>query len=165
MLPAYFSEAAVDEFLKAIVIKRPWIDLILAGKKTWEIRSRAVNTRGVIGLIEGGSGKVVGLARLTGCLGPMTAEQVTEHLSKHQVPPERMSEVPYKSFYAWELADVRRLNPPVRYKHPPGAVIWVRLDAKSMGAGWDRLLAEARQMAPAGDGYLSRALVACERPE
>lgn len=98
----------MEESLKAIVIKQPWINLILGGKKTWEIRSRTVHTRGVIGLIEGGSGKVVGLARLTGCIGPMTAEQLAEHFSKHQVPPERMLEVPYESFYAWELAGVRR---------------------------------------------------------
>lgn len=44
------------------------------------------------------------------------------------------------------------MNPPVPYKHPPGAVIWVRLDATSMGTGLDGVLAEARQMVPAGEG-------------
>jgi hypothetical protein len=114
----------MEDSLKGIVIKRPWIDLILAGEKTWEIRSGPVKARGVIGLIEGGSGNVVGLARLVGCKGPLDRDELGRQFQKHRVPPERMSEVPYESFYAWELAEARRLDPPVPYRHPTGAVIW-----------------------------------------
>jgi hypothetical protein len=56
--------------LKAIVIKAPWIDLILEGKKTWEIRSRRANPRDVIGLIRGGSGIVGALPVLSGASVP-----------------------------------------------------------------------------------------------
>ncbi len=140
----------MEESLKAIVIKQPWIDLILSGEKTWEIRSRSVRARGVIGLIEGGSGKVAGLTRLVGCVGPLDRDQLASQFGKHRVPPQRMSEVPYTSFYAWELADARRLDPPVPYRHPAGAVIWVRLDAATVGDQLGRLLADARQMGSPG---------------
>jgi hypothetical protein len=129
--------------LKAIVIKAPWIDLILEGKKTWEIRSRRAHPRDVIGLIRGGSGTVVGLACLKRCIGPFTADELARHFELHQVPPDRMNEVPYEQFFAWELADVRRLNPAVPYRHRSGAVIWMELDADSVGAELPRLLGEA----------------------
>lgn len=39
--------------------------------------------------------------------------------------------------YAWVLRDARRLEKPVRYDHPQGAVIWVSL-APSVGRRIDR---------------------------
>jgi hypothetical protein len=35
----------------------------------------------------------------------------------------------YRQTYAWVLEKPRRLKQPVPYKHPSGAVIWVRLEA------------------------------------
>ena len=46
--------------MKALIIKKPWIDNILDGKKTWEIRGSKTNIRGQIELIQSGSGLVVG---------------------------------------------------------------------------------------------------------
>lgn len=141
------AHALADEVtmasLKGIVIKQPWIGLILEGKKTWEIRSRPVKLRGPVGLVQGGSGKVMGIGRIVGCIGPMSRDEVLRHFEKHRVPPERMHEVDYEQFYAWELADVRRLDPPVPYRHRSGAVIWVDLDQASVGDNLPRLLNEA----------------------
>jgi hypothetical protein len=38
-----------------LVIDKPWIDLILDGKKTWEMRSTLTKKRGKIALIRKGS--------------------------------------------------------------------------------------------------------------
>ncbi len=136
----------MDSTLQGLVIKRPWIDLILDGKKTWEIRSRRATVRDVVALIEGGSGKIVAVARLTACIGPLPPEELPKHFDKHLVSQELMGAVPYDEFYAWELRDVRRLNPPIAYNHPSGAVIWVRLNDETVGDGLRRLLEEASQL-------------------
>ena len=61
--------------MRALVIKKPWLDKILAGTKTWEIRGSRTNIRGTIGLIESRSGTVVGLCEVIDCVGPLTAEE------------------------------------------------------------------------------------------
>ena len=37
--------------LQGLVIDEPWIGMLLAGKKTWEMRSAPTSKRGTIGLI------------------------------------------------------------------------------------------------------------------
>ena len=55
------------EVTKGLMIKSPWIDKILAGEKTWEIRGYTTETRGTIALIKSGSGltRKLHLPRLT----------------------------------------------------------------------------------------------------
>ena len=38
--------------MKALIIKKPWIDYILNGSKVWEIRGSKTNIRGKIELIQ-----------------------------------------------------------------------------------------------------------------
>ncbi len=38
--------------MKALVIRSPWIDLILAGSKTWEMRTKPTSIRGRVALIK-----------------------------------------------------------------------------------------------------------------
>jgi len=121
--------------MRALVIKSPWIELILDGKKTWEVRSRATAVRERIALIRSKSGQIFGTAELVACHGPFSREQMMVERDKHQVPPERMSEVDYEHFYAWELKNVRRFERPVAYKHPAGAVIWVTLNDGNVAGG------------------------------
>jgi hypothetical protein len=42
--------------MKGLIVKSPWIELILEGKKTWEIRGSNTKIRGPIALIKSGSG-------------------------------------------------------------------------------------------------------------
>lgn len=46
--------------MKGLIIKSPWIELILEGKKTWEIRGSNTKIRGPIVLIKSGSKKAFG---------------------------------------------------------------------------------------------------------
>lgn len=52
---------------RALIVRQPWIDLILSGKKTWEMRGAKINVRGRIGLIEQGTGLIFGETKLTFC--------------------------------------------------------------------------------------------------
>jgi hypothetical protein len=56
--------------MRALLIRHPWIDMILDGKKTWEIRGSRTAIRETIGLIPSASGTVVGIARSWIALDP-----------------------------------------------------------------------------------------------
>jgi hypothetical protein len=43
-----------------LLVKQPWIDLILRGVKTWELRGSRTKASGRIALIQSGTGTVVG---------------------------------------------------------------------------------------------------------
>ena len=56
----YGGHESEEDALQGLVIKSPWIELILEGKKTWEIPGRPTKFRDTIAVIKGGSGKVFG---------------------------------------------------------------------------------------------------------
>ena len=107
----------------ALVVKKVWLDKILAGRKKWEIRGHATDKRGWIHFAESkAGGKLVGRARLVGCQ-QVPKSSFMNHYRKHQV--HSLSQVPYKTIHAWILDDAERFAKPFVYKHRQGAVIWV----------------------------------------
>jgi hypothetical protein len=117
---------------RALVIRRPFVDWILDGKKTWEIRGTATKIRGPIALIAGGTGTIVGTCELVDVRGPL---KVTELVANAHCLNEAPSELKGPRYYgdhtyAWVLASARRLKKPTNYRHPSGAVIWVTLNSK-----------------------------------
>jgi hypothetical protein len=126
--------------LSAIPIRSPYIDMILAGAKTWEIRSKSTNKTGPVALIRSGSGTVVATACLTEVI-KLTADLAYQNLNKMNIMSmPREKAVNFEGKHAWVLKDIIRLNVPVPYKHPPGAVTWVTLDE----ATTKRVLEEAK---------------------
>lgn len=119
----------MNEPLRALLIRRPWIDMILDGGKTWEIRGARTSVRGRIGLIASRSGTVVGVCDLVDCVGPLTAEEFRTNAKKAGMRPSDATLGYYRQTYAWVLKNPRRLERPVPYQHPSGAVIWVKLDS------------------------------------
>lgn len=114
---------------KGLVIKSPYIDRILAGTKTWEMRSSATSLRGPIALIKQGSGQVVGIANLVDVKGPLSKKDKLKAIDKHQISIERLeSGETDKWDTAWVLENAQPLKTPIHYQHPNGAVIWVNLD-------------------------------------
>ena len=114
--------------LDGLLIRAPWIDKILDGSKTWEIRSSHTYKEGRIALIESGTGTVVGVAELSGVVGPLSLKELSENWRRAGFEKgERLYGLPYKKTFAWVLQNPKRLRQPVPYDHPSGAVIWVRL--------------------------------------
>lgn len=114
---------------KALVVDQPWIDLILSGRKTWEMRGTGASHRGWFGLIRKGSGQVVGVARLTGSGQPLSIEEMIAAIDRHHIPEQMIrSGAVAKWTTPWHLADSTRLPRPVPYRHPYGAVTWVNLE-------------------------------------
>jgi len=113
--------------MNGLIIRSPYVDWILAGKKTWEIRGRRALARGKIALIRGGSGLVVGTCELTDVVGPLTLRELRRNAGRLAEPKSEIRSLPYKTTYAWVIKNARKLRPPRRYKHPSGAVVWVKL--------------------------------------
>ena len=85
---------------RGLVIKSPWIDKILNGEKTWEIRGSNSNIRGKIALIKSGSGEILGTCELVDSIGPLSIGDLTENVDKHGVV-NVMIEQMYEKSYAW----------------------------------------------------------------
>ncbi|GAA6153033.1 ASCH domain-containing protein [Pseudoteredinibacter isoporae] len=116
---------------RALIVRQPWIDMILAGYKPWEMRSAPTKVRGRTGLIEQGSGLIVGEVNLTDSLPALTIEQAQHHREKHclcLLGEKHETELLEKWRYPWILKNPLRYEKPVPYKHPRGAVVWVKLN-------------------------------------
>lgn len=113
--------------IRALLIRHPWVDMILDGKKTWEIRGSRTAIRGTIGLIPSGSGTIAGVCEIVECVGPLSADVFRKNAMKAGMRPSEARLGWYRNTYAWVLAKPRYLVKPVPYKHPSGAVIWVNL--------------------------------------
>ncbi len=111
----------------ALIIRDPYVSMILDGKKTWEIRGRSTKMRGRIGLIKGGSGTVVGTCDLVDVVGPLTLAQYRRNSRKAGCVPSEIHRLDYTQTFAWVMNSPVRLRRPVAYDHPSGAVIWVTL--------------------------------------
>ena len=110
--------------MKALIIKQPWIDYILEGKKTWEIRGCNTKVRGKIELIQSGSGLIVGSCEIVDSI-EITLEEYKQEVHKHKICNIDM--LPYSTTYAWVIKNAKRYAKPKKYKHPQGAIIWVNL--------------------------------------
>ena len=110
--------------MNALIIKKPWIDYILSGEKTWEIRGCSTNKRGIIELIQSKSGCVVGSCELVDCVKLDIVKYKTS-IDKHCI--QNVDKLPYNTTYAWVISNAKRYDVPRKYQHPKGAVIWVKL--------------------------------------
>jgi hypothetical protein len=103
----------MNEPLRALLIRRPWIDMILDGQKTWEIRGARTSVRGRIGLIASRSGTVIGVCDLVDCVGPLTAQEFRKNARKAGMRPTEATLGYYRQTFAWVMAKPRRLKLPV----------------------------------------------------
>ena len=108
---------------RALVVKKRWLDLILAGQKKWEIRGSSTAKRSWIHFAESqAGGKLMGRARLVDCF-PVSRESFVRNFHQHRVPS--LSMVPYHTPYAWVLEDCEKFDKAFNYEHKRGAAIWV----------------------------------------
>jgi hypothetical protein len=132
---------------RGLIIREPWVGMILDGQKDWEMRTSATKIRGPIALIAAGSGKIIGTADLCDVQGPFSHAQMAFNQARHRIPAEEIGKGEGARWNtAWVMKDAQRLDTPVPYEHPSGAVIWVALDDKTQ-ARLARALAPKRKAA------------------
>ena len=108
-----------------LVVQNPWLDMILSGSKTWEIRGGHTKQRGKIHLaLSGGGGRIVGRCRLVDSF-PIGRTELERHVDKHCI--DNTNTITYPRPHAWVVVDPVRYDRPFEYDHPHGAVRWVKL--------------------------------------
>lgn len=120
----------IEYNVNGLVIRSPWVEMILDGKKTWEIRGHYTHVRGKIALIRGGSGLIVGTCELVEVVGPLTLAKFRKGRKKAGLTPSEAKARPYPQTHAWVLKNARKFRRARRYKHPSGAIIWVKLRSR-----------------------------------
>lgn len=113
--------------IDCLILIKPWLEKILSGEKDMEIRGCSTHKRGVIGLIESGSGEIKGFATVSDCL-ELDKQTFGSSIERHQIRGDVWDKLPYKRKFGWILKNPVRLEKPIKYKHPRGAVIWVKVD-------------------------------------
>jgi hypothetical protein len=115
---------------KAVIIAEPWVSMILSGEKTWEMRSMRTRFTGPVALIRKGSGTIVGIANVVGCLPRLTSGELALHEPKHRLPPAgQHAALENDHLVPWVMREATRLTRPVPYLHRSGQQIWVLLGA------------------------------------
>ncbi len=116
--------------MKGLIIRSPWIEKILKGEKSWELRGTNTKIRGMIALIAGGSKTVAGVCELSDVKGPLSTEELIGSAKFHRLDDRSLEgSPPYPKTYAWVLKDPVSFAKPLPYSHPRGAVIWVNLSS------------------------------------
>jgi hypothetical protein len=84
--------------MDCLIIKERHLNMIFDENKIWEVRGTKTKKRGKIGLIQSGSGKIIGECNLIDCFGPLSKEQLIKNQYKHKV--KAINSIPYKNIFA-----------------------------------------------------------------
>ena len=111
---------AFGDCRRGLKVRKPWLDQILSGSKTIEIRGGASPHLGKVLLVEVKSKRIRGSVDIMKSR-PLTAEEMKEHSQAISTLTS------YGSFWAWELENARELQNPIEV--PPevarGSVTWL----------------------------------------
>ena len=128
---------------KGLTVQQPWLDSILDGKKTWEIRGATTYHRGWVALAESGKNAekgvrmIKGVAYLEDVRGPLTEQEIQNNTRKHKIPKAFLDfyqGVRYKKPYAWVLSRVHRLDVPIPVQAKQGQMGWFTLPEQAQKA-------------------------------
>ncbi|PFX44590.1 hypothetical protein COL32_12105 [Bacillus pseudomycoides] len=112
--------------MKGLIVKSPYVERILQGEKTWEIRGSNTKIRGNIALIKSGSGLIIGTIDLVDSK-KLSLQEYQNSEKYHCVSKKDCLNPHYKNIYAWIVSNPVMFQDQVPYTHPQGAVIWVNL--------------------------------------
>lgn len=135
-----------------LILKEKWLQLVLLGLKTLEIRGKSTKKRGVIGLIKSGTGKVFGQVKI---VDSFVIDRANFHLYRDRHYVADSSNVPYKTIHGWSLAEPITYDVPVAYDHCRGAQTWVVLQPELRGA---RKAKKAKKWVASKDGFFIASL-------
>ena len=100
------------------MLRPPWLDYVLDGNKTMELRGRK-SRNGMVWL--GYDSKIYGRADITSAVS-LTAEEFRAREAEHRWPADL--EIPYRNPWGLLLENVVKLPAPIPYWRPPCAIGW-----------------------------------------
>ena len=114
---------------KGLILKQLWLDKILFGRKSWEVRSchcsKQKNRK--IALIF--KNYVHGTCLIKESF-VVTKKELKKHPQKHQIPD--LGVITYKTIYVWVLTNVQAFNVPVEIERKPGQITWINVKKKKV---------------------------------
>ena len=110
----------------ALCIKSPFAQLVVEGRKTWELRSFRTHKRERIAIAMSQTQSLVGEVDIVDCI-PLDDTLIQQNVAKHQVHDPR-GLLGGGQLFAWVLESPSQYNPPKSYEHPAGAISWVHLN-------------------------------------
>lgn len=129
--------------MKALIVREPYLGRILAGSKTWELRSRPCSHRGLTGLIRKGSKAVVGVVKISQCLPPLNDMEIRQSEKFHGIPPDEIDALLKTAWRVpWVLEEVCTLARPINYSHS-SQVTWVDLSIEETALVVEQLRGKA----------------------
>jgi len=112
------------EIMEGLIVKQPFAELIIDGKKTWELRSKSAPKKKInkeILLLS--SGFALGKIKIKKCF-EATKKEIIKNPKKHQSNINGLTNENY--FHVWEVNVTKKFSNPKKYSHPLGARIWVK---------------------------------------
>jgi hypothetical protein len=131
------SSEDIGEFgPRGLLVRDPYASQLLNGEKVWEIRGRPTQIRGPVVIIKSGTGLAFGTANLVRVLGPLDLDDLVRapELPHEEREELRRDGLPYAKTYTYVFTNPRWFERPIPYRHPSGAVTWVRLPELDLGA-------------------------------
>jgi hypothetical protein len=120
---------------RGLIIKEEWLNKILQGRKTMELRKKPNLQLGLIALIKKGSGKIYGIAEIVESIGPMSFDEFRSRAHEHAVELEMLREIFEMGWkHGWCLKNIVPLKSPVGYIHTRGVMSQVILDPGAIEA-------------------------------
>lgn len=121
---------------RGLLVRDPYASQLLNGEKVWEIRGKPTQIRGPVVIIKSGTGRAYGVAKLIRVLGPLELDDLTlaSELPREERALFSREGLPYAKTYAYVFSDPKWFEQPIPYKHPSGAVTWVRLQELDLEA-------------------------------
>ena len=124
--------------MKGLIVRQPWADLIVDGKKRWEVRRTRTRQRGPVAIISGG--KILGIVEIVDVI-ELPVEEMAARIEKHYADP--ITILGYgrgkKYLYAWVLRNARRLKEPIPFELPRGTQTWVNIPENVEAEIWRSL--------------------------
>ncbi len=110
------GQMAPKEGARILVLRAHWLELILSGAKTMEVRCRRLQPGPCL---LGSGGQIFGEAEIGPGLRISTAAEWRSLRAEHRVETD---EPPYAKTWALPVVNVTRFERTVAYRHPRGAV-------------------------------------------
>lgn len=131
-------DAATDDNWpeRALKVKAEYAELIISGKKTWEIRStRTTKFKERIAISPIGKQTLIGDIVFTNCL-EISKNEFNKYFGRHCVPASDAANVigNYSKIYAWGISAPRAYANEVHYRTKTGQMSWVKLNDASIFA-------------------------------
>jgi hypothetical protein len=99
------------------------------------MRAEKTHKRERIALIQKGSKRILGIAEIVDCIGPLSRAEMVASYRHHLIEEGRLDDPALAKYrYAWVLSDVRRLKTPVEASMKSGQVKFVNLPSETAAA-------------------------------